>query len=175
LTDDAIKTVMEGVKSLGIQVDSDATRDALLQEARSVLCKLNSQYEFLLTMLFSSISRSEKVDSDLVDSIRKKNQLMHDVLSISRHVLEIVIDKPKEGFLNTRFEPMREYKEGFEDLNTVVASREEALKSEHYMELKGRGLEITEEKNRYANHMLGLYGFLNMVALGFIFYIVSSN
>jgi hypothetical protein len=71
LTDDAIKTVMEGLTSLGITLsfkdrnerivssrsgsdDAKDVTDAILYEAKDSLCKLNSQYEFLLKMVTGS-------------------------------------------------------------------------------------------------------------------------
>jgi hypothetical protein len=32
-------------------------------------------------------------------------------------------------------------------------------------------VEVTQEKNRYASNYLGLYGFLNLVAVGLLIYI----
>jgi hypothetical protein len=187
LTDDAISTVMEGIKSLwsqseqaqsmGIQLDSQAAKDALLQEAKTVLCRLNAQYEFLLTMLFTSISRSETVNKELIDSLRSKNQSMQDVLSVSRHVMNRppADDKMVEGFLDTRFEPTRsKMREAFQTIANTVAERDNLLEAGDYNELKNRGLEITEERNTYANNMIGLYGILNVVAVGLLFYVMSS-
>ena len=78
LTDDSIQTVMEGVKSLGVQVDSDATKTAVLQEAKAALCKLNAQYEFLLSMLLTAIARSDQaaITKELISILREKNQSM---------------------------------------------------------------------------------------------------
>ena len=174
LTEDAIKIIMDGIKSLGIQVDSDSTRDALLQEAKMVLCRLNGQYEFLLKELFTSISRSEAVDKKLVETLRGKNQSMQDVLSISRHVLDKPVEKMKEGFINTRFEPTRPIREGFQAIAEIVGERDALLEEERYNQLKDRGMKITEEKNAYAGHMTSLYSFLNIVAVGLLFYVMSS-
>ena len=69
LTADSITTIIEGVKSLGIVIDSDSTKTAVLQEAKGAICKVNAQYQFLLTTLVSSIARSEEanVTKKLID------------------------------------------------------------------------------------------------------------
>lgn len=40
--------------------------------------------------------------------------------------------------------------------------------------LRSRQLEFSEEKNAYANQLLALYGFANLIALGLLFYIYKS-
>ena len=162
---------------MGIQLDSEAAKDALLQEAKTTLCRLNRQYEFLLTTLFTSISRSETVNKELIDSLRSKNQAMQDVLSVSRHVMNKppADGKMVEGFLDTRFEPTRrEMREAFQTIANTVAERDNLLEAGDYNELKNRGLEITEERNTYANNMIGLYGILNVVAVGLLVYVMTA-
>jgi hypothetical protein len=41
-------------------------------------------------------------------------------------------------------------------------------------ELRKRMVEYTEEKNRSAMNLLSLYGFLNLVAIGLLFYVARS-
>jgi hypothetical protein len=176
LTDDAVKTVLEGVKSLGIQVDSNSTTDALLQEAKSVLCKMNKQYEFLLAAMFTAVSRSEKLDMDLMNTLKAKTQDMQDVLSVSRQVLNKPPSKDKkEGFVgNQESLSMAKYREAFQGASNTVADRAAKLNTSNLMDLRTHSIELTEDNNRYASHLLNLYSFLNIVAVGFILYIVSK-
>lgn len=174
LTDDAINTVMEGLTSLGIILSSDDAKDAILHEAKDVLCKLNSQYEFLLTMVSSSISRSETVEPDLFDKLTKINQKMQDVLSVSRYVLTepLTTDEPVEGFINST-DRLASIREAFNNASNTVQCRSDALADGNIVELKQHRLEITDNKNQYANYLMSLYGFLNVVTVGFIVYVIS--
>jgi hypothetical protein len=175
LTDDAIKTVMEGLTSLGIILTNDDATDAILHEAKDALCKLNSQYEFLLTMVSSSISRSETVEPDLFDKLIKTNQKMQDILSVSRYVLTkpSEADEPVEGFINST-DRLASIREAFKDASNTVQCRSDALADGNIVELKQHRLEITDNKNQYANYLMSLYGFLNVVTVGFIVYVISN-
>lgn len=171
LTDDAVKTVLEGVKSLGIRMDSDSAVDALLQEAKSALCKMNKQYEFLLTAMFTAVSRSEKLDIEILNTLKAKNQDMQDILSVSRQVLKkSPTSTKKEGFVGNQ----EGYREAFQGASDTVADRAAKLNTSNLMDLRAHSIEVTEDNNRYASHLLSLYSFLNIVAVGFILYIVSK-
>lgn len=177
LTDDSIQTVMEGVKSLGVQVDSDATKTAVLQEAKTVLCKLNAQYIFLLSMLLTAIARSDQaaVTKELISSLREKNQSMQDVLSVSRYVLDIQTDKVTEGFLGTKVDHFKSYREEFQNMTNVVSANTDALNTGNLTVGQQRTFEISEEKNMYAERLTNMYGLLNVVSIGLLFYIMFTN
>ena len=177
LTDDSIQTVMEGVKSLGVQVDSDATKTAVLQEAKTVLCKLNAQYIFLLSMLLTAIARSDQaaVTKELISSLREKNQSMQDVLSVSRYVLDIQTDKVTEGFLGTKVDHFKSYRETFQNMTNVVNANTDALNTGNLTVGQQRTFEISEEKNMYAERLTNMYGLLNVVSIGLLFYIMFTN
>jgi len=177
LTKDSINTIMDGVKSLGIQIDSESTKTALLQEAKNVLCKLNSQYEFLLNNMFSSIARSEtdSIDKETIDKLRRKNQNMQDILSVSRHVLTTVIDKPKEGFQPFVSDPLKAYKEAFQEMDETVSANANALATRNFQETRARAVEVTEDKNRYASTLISIYSFLNVATIGVLLYVINGN
>ena len=177
LTDDSIQTVMEGVKSLGVQVDSDATKTAVLQEAKSALCKLNAQYEFLLSMLLTAIARSDQaaITKELIGILREKNQSMQDVLSVSRYVLDIETDKVTEGFLGTKVDQFKSYREEFQNMTNVVSANTDALNTGNLTVGQQRTFEISEEKNVYAERLTNMYGLLNVVSIGLLFYIMFTN
>ena len=179
LTEDSVKTIMEGVKSMGIDANSTQATEAILQEAKSVLCQQNAQFSFLLKAMFSAISRSEEVDKTLVDKLQKKNQEMLDVLSVSRYVLNKPVetnkDGMKEGFLGKQYDPFMNYREAFQTVTTTVQDRDAKLKEGRLLELQTRKVEATEDKNRYASRLLSMYGFLNIVAIGLLMYVVSAT
>lgn len=155
LTDDAYKIIMDGIQSLGIQKDSSASKAAILQEARFVLCRLYAQYEYLLRMLDVSIARSEEFRPDLTTAIQERLQKMQDILTIVRRVA-------MEGGASTV--------EAFTDFQSV----EERIRRLNQTKLRERALEDSKERNTYAVRQLGLYSFLNILAVGLLFYVMAD-
>jgi hypothetical protein len=176
LTADAVKIVMDGMKNIGISIDTDNAQSAILVETKKVLCNLNAQYEFLLNTVFTSLSNSEPVSKSLLESINEKNTAMRDVISVSRQILQKSNNGEKfiEGFTNNsnNSSTLKKTLEAFQAMSNKLGSDKIALKSEHYSDLK-RNYEVSVENNKSVSANLTLYSFLNIVAVGLLFYIVS--
>jgi hypothetical protein len=178
LTKDSILTVTEAIKSLGIVISSDATKTAVLQEARVALCKLNAQFQFLLNDLVTKISRSEmsSIDPKHFNLIKSKNQDMQDVLAVSRHVIDIPIEGMSEGFLGTQVDPLASFKEAFKAMGDTVANNDVMIRTGRYdVSRLERTLDVSREKNLYAERLTNMYGLLNVTAIGLLFYIMFTN
>lgn len=174
LTKDALNTAMESVRSLGVDPSTPQAYDAILFEAKQTLCRVHSQYAYLVNTIIASISRGEQVPLSTVDAAREKNQMLQDILSISRHVLEQAEKQSTakmEGFRAGSGRPL----EGFQTLSNALQRDMVSIETNSLMDLKRRSLEDTEEKNTYASRMLAVYGVLNIVAIGLLFYISSGN
>ncbi len=165
LTDDAYKTVMDGIQSLGVNRNDSASRTAILQEARFVLCRLFAQYQYLLNTFTTSIARSEGVRPELVATIQERLQQMMDVLGVARRVIN-------EGGANTT-EAFTNYSEAFTQMEELVRKYNERMKTTNARTLHLRALEDSKEKNIYASRQLALYSFLNIVAVGLLFYVMT--
>lgn len=176
LTDDSIQTVMEGLKSLGIKVDSDSTKTAMLQEAKTALCKLNAQYEFLLGGLLTSIARSDNsgITKKVVQTMQEKNQSMQDILSISRYLIDMPMDTIKEAFVGTQLDTFKSYREAFQTMEKTIHANTKALATNEFTRAEERSLKISEDKNIYAERLTNLYGLLNIVSIGLLFYIMYN-
>ncbi len=175
MTTDAIKIAVEGVKSLGVDTDTEAAQDAILQEARYSLCRLYAQYQVLLGQITTSISRAEALDAEVVKAAKEKLQMMTDLLSIAQYVLDqkkAASSKSVEGFRTQKVATA--LSEAFQDMAADLQQQKSALENKNYFALQRRALENTTEKNNYANRQLGLYAFMNIVAVGLLFYILSS-
>lgn len=174
LSEDSIQTIMDGIASLGIKIDTEEKRDAFIQEARYILCKINAQYEFMLELTLTSVSRSEKLDPDLLAKLQKKGQNMLDVISVSRHILEMDLEKVTEGFLGTKpREPS--IKEGFQALATTISANSAALKAEKYDDIRKHGVEVSRDEVRGMDRLTELFSFANITAFGLLLYIASVN
>jgi hypothetical protein len=177
ITADAIQTVIDGMKNLGISIDSDDAQTAILAEMKQVLCNLNAQYEFLLATMFMSIRNSEVLSKSLLDSITEKNGAMRDVLSVSRQILLKASNKEGkmvEGFTNNSSTGLNLKKtlEGFQSMGNSLKNDMGAINTQQYSDIK-RNYDVSVEKNKGVSANLALYSFLNIVAVGLLFYIVS--
>lgn len=177
LTKDSLTTITEGLKSLGIIIDSEFNKTAVLQEARTALCKLHNQFEFLLNDFVTNVARSEmnNVDDKLFESIKKKNEQMQDVLAVSRHIFSIPIEKMKEGFLGSTVDSFADFRESFQQMENTVNSNAKMISSGVLVAREKRALEVSKDKNLYAERLTNMYGLLNITAIGLLFYIMYSS
>ena len=197
LTEDALKTIMDGLASLGINVDTEDAQNAILMETRQSLCNLNAQYQFLLSSLFMSIRKDETLSGKLIELIRDKNTAMRDILSVSRQILgKAPANKDGKKFIEgwtdvkaevnekkaaiEGFVQMQNKLEG--DANALVEKRYGDLAKENFASSTAQGstdaertLEISEQRMKSVSANLSLYSFLNVIAVGLLFYIVSTN
>lgn len=171
LTRDALRTIVDGLKSRGIDPTDAVVHKKLQEDLATFLCSLNNQYSLLLKELYRGSASKE-----LMDVLRDKNITMQDVINVSRHLDGI---KPLdengvfiEGWQNTEStvatadtDLLKKLQEQFEDVLTADTSR---LESQKQM------LKLTEERNKAAQNYLGLYGFLNLIAIGLMIYIAAG-
>jgi len=177
LTDDAVQIVIDGMKNLGVSIDSEDAQSAILMEMKHVICNLNAQYEFLLSTMFESIRKSEILSKSLLDSITEKNLAMRNVISVSRQILLKASKnegKMVEGFTNNSVEnaTLKNTLEAFQSMSNSLGSDMGAINSQQYSDIK-RNYDVSVENNKSVSANLALYSFLNIVAVGLLFYIVS--
>jgi hypothetical protein len=182
LTNDSIRTILDGLQSYGLAGPTEEAASAILMEARSVLCTLNGQYQFLLDSFLTQVARAEAIDAPTLGLIREKNQQMQDIISLSRQVLTSTpAAAGVEGFqvapsftasFATHQTAMR-LKEGFQVMFQTLQTDATIMDKQRYADLKQRRYEDSKEKNTYVDRQLGLYTFLNVFAIGLFVYIVS--
>jgi hypothetical protein len=172
LTKDAMTMIMDGLKSRGIDPTDKDTNDGLRKDLANFACSLNNQYQFLLKELMKKVQDNEVVEVEFIDIVKDKNITMQDVFNTSGYLAGITTHRPDsdfiEGWQNTASKDTKVGPtiEGLQnDMNV--------LNSKSYLELKKHIVEVTEEKNRVASNYLGLYGFLNLVAVGLLIYVAA--
>jgi hypothetical protein len=189
LTADAMKTVTDGMTSLGIDTGNEDAQSAIVAETRQAVCNLNAQYQFLLTKMFMAIKNNEPAPSKLIDLIKEKNLAMRDILSVSRQILETFPSNKKtiEGWTNMQASTnvKNNLSEGFSNLQNKLADEAVSIeggdfKLENFAGTSvsadvQRAFDISEEKIKSVSANLALYSFMNVIAIGLLFYIVSTN
>lgn len=115
-------------------------------------------------------TQKNNVIKELVNRLNATNLRLKDITEIST----IISSTQKTGISNMN-----------QNIDTLLANIKKnagSLKTNSEMltskdlesRLRSRMLEYSEEKNAYANQLLGLYGFANLIALGLLFYIYKS-
>ena len=176
LTDDAKGTILDGLKSRGIDITEPSTQQKVVGELLALLCSVNKQYQFLLRELYRRVSASEAISDEFTGIIREKNLFMLDILTISRH---IQMSKTYDGAVpfiegwQSNQHPIT-YTADMNKMTQTLQRDREMLDSHSYEELRKHMVNITVEKNNVASNNLGFYGFLNLIAVGMIIYVAAT-
>lgn len=175
LTADAQATIIDGLKSRGVDVTDAATKTKVMADLTNLLCSVNRQYQFLLSELYKRVHEGSEVSDEFVAVVRDKNLSMSDILTVSR-----LIHSSKgydgtipfiEGWQNSGAPPAADTSA----LSQKLSQDRAMLEAHSYEELRKHMVDVTMEKNNVASNSLGLYGFLNMVAIGLIIYVAGTN
>ena len=178
LTSDAQAMIMDGLKSRGVDVSNKATKDKLIGELTTLLCSVNKQYQFLLRELYKRITARGDISEEFIAVIHEKNLFMTDILTISR-----LIETAKgydgtipfiEGW-QSGSGPAPGVSYSSSELSDSLARDRELLHSKSYEDLRKHMVAVTGEKNNIVSNNLGLYGFLNLLAVGLIVYVAGLN
>jgi len=173
LTKDAMNMIVDGLKSRGVDPTDRDTNEGLRKDLALFVCSLNNQYQFLLKELIAKVEKNDVITVEFIDTVKDKNITMQDVFNTSGYLMGINTRRPDsdfiEGWQNTT-STVTKFGATIEGLQNDMNT----LDSKSYLELKKHMVEVTEEKNRVASNYLGLYGFLNLVAVGLLIYVAAA-
>lgn len=182
LTPDAINTVIDGLKSKAINLIDEKERKRIIKELVAGLCTIKRQYDFLMKEFVARLDRGMSMDNEFMEAIRERNVLLMDILTVARHVDTL---KPASGLTN--------FIEGWQNSLPAGPDQQPAmppaakklleqfqiegqmLASKSYEEMRKHRIQILTEKNKTASNYLGIYGFMNLVAVGLLIYISSAG
>ena len=187
LTPDALRTIIDSLKSRGIDVTDVVVQKRLMGELSALLCSVNNQYQFLLKELERQVAVQAPIRTEFLEGIKRRNLMMLDILNVSRHIEGI---RPFDGS-STFIEGWQNATAGggaAGDMGAMAAAmappsameqklqeEKRMLESRSFEKLRKHMVEITAEKNRVASNYLGLYGFLNFVAVGLLLYVAGAS
>lgn len=181
-------------QKLAIVGDTKTTRVAIKaalenlgQQDKEAMSMLQSQfcwnywrYKYALEDLFTTlVNTSTAVEFNTEDRAKIQQKLniarefntnLNDLIQFANHVAQMRAAEmgTQNGEINALNTRIREIYDRLASANDLL-KREDAT-----VELRKRMVEFTQEKNLSANNLLSLYGFLNLVALGLLFYISRS-
>jgi hypothetical protein len=178
LTSDALRTIVDGLKSRGIDPTDTVIHDKLQQDLGSFLCSLNNQYSVLLKELFRLATSKQPISDEFIEIIKDKNITMQDVINVSRHLNGIRVSDGTGAFIegwqntestgNTKTDTEGMITQLKEEFTTLLSGDHSKLETQKQMVI------MSEQKNKYAHNYLGLYGFLNLIAIGLMIYIAAA-
>lgn len=175
LTADSLQMITDGLKSRGIDPTAKEDRARILKELSTLLCTINGQYQVILKEIRRALEAAQPIQKSLLDVAEKRNLFMVDILTVSRHIYGIQqFDESStfiEGWQDTQSTDMDNYFPGMIALEKKLSKEREAFQSGSREELRKHMVEVTKEKNKAASNYLGVYGFLNLVAVGLLLYI----
>jgi hypothetical protein len=183
LTADALQTIADGLKSRAIDPTDPAGKKRILKELVTLLCSAKKQYDFLLGELSRQIDAGQPIQKEFVEVIKQKNLFLQDILNVARHIdgLKVADESSSfiEGWQNTlpaggAGEPSPMPPAARRLLEQFQADRQ-MLDSKSYVEMRKHRVELLKEKNKTATNYLGVYGFMNLVAVGLLIYIAASG
>ncbi len=151
-----------------------------MRKLQQEYCFYYFRYKYCLETLFdklvntsknTTLSEADKSDiQSKLDRAKQFNEKLNDLIQITNYISQ------------KRAAEMRQQNSEVNMLNSNIASTFETLQQHKKLlegetsiqDLRKRMVEFSEEKNRSATNLLSLYGFLNLVAIGLLFYISRS-
>jgi hypothetical protein len=150
----------------------------LLKDIQAEYCFYESRYKYSLDQLFNSISIGYNNNTgDVQTAIQKYlattqilNQKLNDLVQIINGITEDMLSSTTglEAEVKAFDKQMREEKMKLEKQNKIISSNQAAV------EINKQMVKFTEQKAKYSHNLLGLYSFLNIVALGLLVYVYKS-
>jgi hypothetical protein len=150
----------------------------LLKNIESEYCFYESRYKYALEKLFTAIAQGyanntaevQTTIQNYLKSTQALNQKLNDFTQIVNGVTEDMLSSTSglEGQVKAFDKKMKDQKAKLEAQNKVISSNQAVT------EINKQMVKFTEEKGKYSNNLLGLYSFLNIVALGLLVYVYKS-
>jgi len=151
--------------------------DILMGDIKSEFCFNYVRYKYSLNKLFEEIVKTSKGSTltdtqkntiqGLLDTAKKINTNLNDIVQITNY---IAIKRAEE--MGTQNQNINALNASITETFNKIKSNSSMLKNEDAIgEVRKRMVEYSQEKNLSANNLLALYGFLNLVSIGLLFYI----
>lgn len=143
-------------------------------------CYYYARYKFALEDLFETLSRTSAGSTvtgpqratieTKITNAKNLNTKLNDMIQITN-----AIAKKRSAEMRDQNTTINMLNDSIKDVYTRLQRQNEILRKEDSItDLRKRMVEFTEEKNQSATNLLSLYGFLNLVALGLLFYVARS-
>jgi hypothetical protein len=164
----------------GILSNLGAKETATMRKIQSEFCFYYFRYKYSLETLFDKLVMTSKSttmsDADRADiqsklnRAKEFNEKLNDLIQVTNYIAQKRSSEMRQQ--NTEINAMNSNLQS--TFNTLQAHNRILRSETSLTDLRKRMVEFTEEKNRSALNLLSLYGFMNLVAIGLLFYISRS-
>ncbi len=185
LNKNAVQSIISSLKGAGVIPNTSMKADLLLKKQSELLkniqdeyCFYESRYKYSLEQLFNAIQQGYMNNTaDVQTAIQKYlqttqglNQRLNDLTQIINGVTEDMLSS------TTNLESeIRSFDKQISEQGAKLAEQNKIISSNQAVsELNKQMVKFTEQKAKYSDNLLGLYSFLNIVALGLLVYIYKS-
>jgi len=187
LKDTAIKALIGSLKGSGIipTATSKGNPEEFMRKQQELLknieaehCFYEARYKYSLEQLFKNINMGYMNNTgDIQGAIQTSlastqvlNQKLNDLTQIINGITEDMMSSTNSLEAETKAldAKMKEQKKKLDAQNKIISSNQAVT------ELNKQMVKFTEQKAKYSNNLLGLYSFLNVVALGLLIYVYKS-
>ena len=147
----------------------------LRQTLKDEYCYYYSRYMWgMQRILVSATQQGSAVDPTFKRNVQKLNNTLNIILAVMK------------GIVNSRMTSLDEYSSnteyGVNSLNQELERSRTALKNDSSIlqsndlntDIQASMIEISLEKNESSRNMLAMYGFMNIVAVGLLFYLYTN-
>jgi hypothetical protein len=182
----AVSQIIISLKGSGV-IPKPTTGDAdqfvkkqeqLLKNVQDEYCFYESRYKYSLEKLFDAIQAgymnntgdSQAAIKNYLQTTQALNQKLNDLTQIINGVTDemLATTTTLEQDIKAFDKRINEQQKKLMSQNKIISSNQAVT------ELNKQMVKFTEEKAKYSNNLLGLYSFLNIVALGLLVYVYKS-
>ena len=154
-------------------------QDKLLKDIKSEYDFYESRYKTALNKLFNTIREGYINNTGDIQFIIQSNLAIAQILNKKLNDLTQIINGVTEDMLASTSgleEQIKEFdKKNKEHQRKLQEQNQIITSSQASTELNKRMVKYTDQKAKYSNNILGLYSFLNVVALGLLVYVYKSR
>lgn len=187
LTATAVKGIIGNLKTSGIlptptQSNADTfvkKQSDLLKNIQAEYCFYDARYKYSLGKLLSAIQQgyiantgdAQSAVQKYLTSTQALNQRLNDLTQIINGVTEDMLSSSTnlEAEIKAFNKQITDQKKKLDNQNKILSSSQATTKLNKEM------VKYTEQKARYTDNLLGLYSFLNIIALGLLVYVYKSS
>jgi hypothetical protein len=149
--------------------------DALKNRINAEYCYYYYAYQFALTRVLTAASTGDTRDTTY-DTLKANTIILNSKLNQILQVLQALVDSRNASVTGYKSDSALQTLEG--DISTArsnLQSHSQTLQNRNMeSDVKSAMIDYTLEKNSSSRNLLAVYGFMNIVALGMLFYLYRA-
>ena len=182
----AVSQIILSLKGSGV-IPKPTTADAdtfvkkqaqLLKNIQDEYCFYESRYKYSLEKLFDAIQAGYMNNTGDAQAAIKNYLQTTQALNLKLNDLTQIINAVTDDMLATTTtleQDIKAFDKRISEQHTKLMAQSKIISSNQAVtEINKQMVKFTEEKAKYSNNLLGLYSFLNIVALGLLVYVYKS-